>query len=390
MRAKNDIEHLVAIGDNKIKVILDYFHTEQERELLTILSKLDFFSYPILERIYEGEIVEILPIIDKMMVYGIVSNFGPSDEFFRLDHYVGDYLRRNRFRLKPDMESCFNEVLDGMVMDSSDITEDVSLYFYKIRRNIEMGKADIQNYLIPSIPLKYVIDKYNVGDYPVVIKICDMLLQDSSQRYYEEMRTELIYWLCLALCRTQEKNRFNEIVQSIGGADYWFLKGFYQRISRNYPLAEEYLKKALDMAPLMQRAKRELVTTLLAQGRYDDALLMAKENYELHPENSYHNYAYFRCLVRKRNLNFGERKILIQLMDEINNGYSNKKAELYRAMQIDYRTYVQIQNPTEMLKFIHLSLEEFPKSINVQRAAQDYKYRQGLIVEKEILGEEDY
>ena len=74
----------------------------------------------------------------------------------------------------------------------------------------------------------------------------------------------------------------------------------------------------------------------------------------------------------------------------INNGYSNKKAELYRAMEIDYRTYVQIQNPTEMLKFIHLSLEEFPKSINVQRAAQDYKYRQGLIVEKEILGEEDY
>ncbi len=139
----------------------------------------------------------------------------------------------------------------------------------------------------------------------------------------------------------------------------------------------------------MQRARREMVTTLLAQGRYSDALSLAKDNYEANPDNSYHNYAYFRCLVRKRNLNYDERKVLTQLMDEINSGYSEKREELYRAMQIDFRSYVNSTPPTEMLKFIHISLEEFPRSINVKRAAQDYKYRQGIISEKEDLAEDD-
>ena len=388
-RAKSDVEKLVAIGDSKIKVLLNHFHSEKQRELLIILSKLDFFSYPILERIYDKEIVEILPILEEMMVYGIVSNFGPSDEFFRLDHFVGDYLRRNKFRLKPDMESCFHEALDSMILNSSDITEDVSLYFYEIRRNIEMGKTEIQNYLIPSIPLKYVIDKYNDRDFSTVIKICDMLLHDSTQRYYEEVRIELTYWLCLALCRTQDKTRFDEEVKVIRDAEYWFLKGFFQRIAGNYQLAEDYLGRALDMAPAMQRARREMVTTLLAQGRYGDALFLAKENYEANPDNSYHNYAYFRCLVRKHNLNYDERKVLTQLMDEIHSGYSEKREELFRAMQIDFQSYVNHTPPAELLKFIHISLEEFPRSINVKRAAQDYKYRQGFISEKEDLAEDD-
>lgn len=386
--AKRDIQHLIDAGDKKIKTVLDYFKTDKQRQILVLLSKLDFFSYSILEKIYEADIKEILLILDEMIGFGIVSNFGPTGEFFKLDSYISDYLRRNHFKLSGDLELLVQEVFEGLLSESTDITEDVSVYMYQVRHNIENGKATEQDYLIPSVALKVLIDKYNHKDYPTVERICKTLLEDGAQRYYKEVRREIVYWLCLALCRRQNRDEFIEYVKEIDGADHSFLHGFYLRIAKNYPKAETYLLQTLENAPTMQRAKRELVTVYLSQHKYAPALSLAKDNYEQNPDNSYHVSAYFRCLVRKNDLSFDDREKLKRLMDEMRNSYSEQHDEIYGAMLIEYKHYVDHATPAEMLPLIEKWQANYPHSDNIRRAGDNYKFRQKFIKEEKFYAED--
>ena len=386
--AKRDIQRLIDAGDKKIKTVLDHFKTDKQRQMLVLLSKLDFFSYSILEKIYEDEIKEMLLILDEMIGFGVVSNFGPTCEFFKLDSYISDYLRRNHFKLSGDLELLVHDVFESLLSESTDITEDVSVYMYQVRHNIENGKATEQDYLIPSVALKVLIDRYNNKDYPTVEKICKTLLEDGAQRYYKEVRREIVYWLCLVLCRKQKYEEFIEYVKEINGADHTFLHGFYQRIAKNYPKAEMYLKQTLENAPTMQRAKRELVTVYLSQHKYAPALSLAKDNYEQNPDNSYHVSAYFRCLVRKSDLSFSDREKLKQLMDEMRNSYSEQREEIYGSMQIEYKHYIGHATPDEMLPLIDMWQAKFPHSDNIRRAGDNYKYRQKLINEEKFYAED--
>lgn len=386
--AKNDIDALIALGDKKIRSLLDHYKDSEQRHLLVILSQFDFISYDILEDIFEERIKEILETLYDMMVYGIVSTFGPSDRFFRLDHYLSDYIKRNHFTLPRDLECHTNEILEKRIAECNDITEDTSLYLYDIKNKIISRRGDAKSFLIPSVVIRSVMDIYNRQDYNLVIEICDKVLND-SHNFYDDITYELKYWLCLALSRIQMENRFIEEVRSIKGADYWFLKGFYQRIATNYTNAEQCFKKALDEAPSMQRAKRELVTVLLAQKRYVEALSLAEENYKRNTDNTYHIHAFFRCLIKKHCLKHDDIVILDELLDGIKNSYSDKREELIAAMDIEYQAYVKKKSPIDMLTLIQKYEHDFPSSINVRRAIHEYKFKQEIIA-KDITFEEDY
>ena len=195
----------------------------------------------------------------------------------------------------------------------------------------------------------------------------------------------MLYWYCLSLCRSlkedaRNKDKFWESVNQIDGADNYFLKGFFFRNDEQYPRAEKCFKQALDKNSNMDRAKRELVTVLLEQGKFDDALMWAKENYEHDKgENTYHIYAYFRCLVRKSGLTSGDREQLKILMEQVQDSYSDKKDELYAAMEISYATYIDRKPPLEMLQLIEEKENAFSNSVNVSRAANEYRKRQSLM-----------
>lgn len=385
--AKKDIDVLIALGDKKVRSLLDHYKEDEQRHLLVILSRFDFISYDLLEDIFEERIKEILEILCDMMVYGIVSTFGPSDRFFRLDHYLCDYIKRYDIKLPKDLEYHMNDVLERRISESNDITEDTSLYLYDIKNRIVSGRGDSSSFLIPSIVVRSVIDIYNRQDYKLVIDICDKVLND-SHTFYNDITYELRYWLCSALCRIQKEDRFNEEVKNIKGADFWFLKGFYQRIATHYANAEDYLKKALEQAPSMQRAKREMVTVYLALKRYQDALTWAEENYRKDSDNTYHIHAFFRCLIKKNVLNHADVTMLEELVDGIKNSYSDKRNELLAAMDIEYQAYVKRAYPIDMLKLIRKYERDFPNSINVRRAIHEYKLKQALI-SQEMTFEED-
>ena len=138
----------------------------------------------------------------------------------------------------------------------------------------------------------------------------------------------------------------------------------------------------------MQRAKRELVTALLAQNQFETALSMAKENYEHDPDNSYQIQGYFRCLVRKRQITRKDFTMLNILLDAMKNNYSDKHEELFAAMNIEYQAYVSHKKPSEIFELIKEASERFPDSVNIERAAYNYRLKQEMINTEKSFAED--
>lgn len=384
---KRDIDKLIKVGDKKIQSLLDHFSETEERHLLIILSKIDFVSYSILEAIFEERIIEAVETLNELMEYGVVSTFGPSEQYFRLDHYLSDYIKRYRMSLPSDLENHMNDVLEKRISESNSITEDTSLYLYNIKRQILSGKSNKQHLLIPSIIVNTIVEVYNRQDYSLVIQICDSVLNDSLN-YYEDIIQELHYWLCLALCRTQNERFFVEVRAINNKADYWFLQGFFQRIAKNFNKAEGYYMKALSFDHKMRKAKREMVTALLAQNKYQKALDIARENYEHDPDNSYQIHGYFRCLVRKKNPSIADRKMLEELMNAMRVNYSDKREELLAAMNIEFQAYIQKESYDVVYGLIQEAKRQFPKSFNIERAEHSYLFSRHIVTQQKVFDED--
>ena len=80
--------------------------------------------------------------------------------------------------------------------------------------------------------------------------------------------------------------------------------------------------------------------------------------------------------MRKSDLSSSDREQVRILMEQVKESYSDKKEELYAAMEISYATYIDRKPPLEMLPFIKERVNAFPKSVNVSRAANEYIKRQ--------------
>lgn len=384
LNAKNDINRLIEMGDERAKPLIDHFKDNKlSLYVLIILARFEFLDFDTLEEIFEGREIELQNSISDMLIYGVISTFGLSGEYIRLDHYFCDYIRRNRIPLPREYSLIVEEIIETKVLNAN-ITKDVSVYFYNLQQKIMKQQYSSDSFLVPSVVVKAVIEAYNERNYKLVVSICEKVRNDGHE-LNEEVNRELLYWHCLSLCRTlkeDERNRekFWELVKGIYGADNDFLKGFFFRFDEHYGDAERYLRRALDKSPNMDRAKRELVTVLMEQGKFDDALQWARENYEHdRGENTYHIYAYFRCLVRKSDLTPSERQLLVNLMDQVKDSYSDKKDELYAAMEIIYASNIDRRSPIEMLQMISERMQSFPNSVNVSRAANEYKRKQKII-----------
>lgn len=383
-KARNDIGRLIEMGDERAKPLIDHFKEDDlSLSILIILARFEFLDFDTLEEIFEGREKELQNAISDMLVYGVISTFGSSGEYIRLDHYLCDYIRRNRIPLSKELSRIVDEILEIKIIHAS-ITKDVSVYFYDLQQRIMKQQYASDSFLVPSVVVKAVIEAYNDRRYKLVINICEKV-RDDGHMMNDEVNRELLYWHCLSLCRslkTDEGNgdKFWRLVKGIGGADNDFLKGFFFRYDEQYVKAEKHLKLALQRAPNMERAKRELVTVLLEQGKYEDALDLARDNYNRDKgENTYHIYAYFRCLVRKPDLTPEEKQQLVKMMRQVEDSYSDKKDELLAAMEISYASIIERKKPVEMLQIIQDRVRIFPDSMNVTRAANEYKRRQKLI-----------
>ena len=372
--AKHDIDDIIALGDKKVTSIMDRFTSDNiSKNLLILLSKFEFISFDILRQIYENDYSQIEDRIVDFITYSIVEVFGPSDMYIRLDHSMSDYIKRNEIKLDDELSIRLEEVLSDQIIENDSL--DLSSYLYNLRQKLLKGISNTA-YLIPSIIITTIIDLYNQSKWDGVIEICDKVLTD-CRNYYKEINDDIIYWLCLALCRKNDP-RFYQIVTNIHGADEKFLRGFYFRIEQNYAGAEKLYTEALEINPQMNKARRELVTVKKKKKRYTDALELSEKNYKTNPTNTYHISAYYRCLIKKSKLTSQDIETLNSLKEDIQNSYSPKRESLLISMNIEYSAIVLRKEVREILKMIKDGLDKFPESYDIKRVANEYKYKQSI------------
>lgn len=384
---KKELPFYVELGDKKLKPLFDLFEDGMEKELLIVLSKFNFVSFSVLERIYGENMYDIQSTIAKLLANGLASTFGPSGCFIKLDYAISDYIRRNHMQLPNDLEQWIDDVLEEYLTKDTDMDADLSVYLINARTRILKGRATGRDYLIPSVVIKAIVDLYNSQDYPQVIKMCKFALSEFSN-YDPEVNREIRFWLCLALCREQKSNDFYTEVKNFTGADYYFLRGFYLRLEGRPELAQKFYEDAMKISPNMQKTKREYVASLLEQRKYEEALSKAKDNFESSPENTYHIHAYFRCLIKRIELTREEISILKNLIDLVKNSHSPKKHELVMAMTLEYDSVIAKKSVEELLREMQAAEAQYPKSQNIGRVVNEFKYKQGIIRSRQAFRED--
>ena len=99
---------------------------------------------------------------------------------------------------------------------------------------------------------------------------------DNPHRMEERMEWQFENWLCMALAREKDEQFETEVTYFNDSYNFHFLWGFYYRQKGYINDAKKELRKALDLNPDHQKTKRELVSVLVREGKYSEALKMAK------------------------------------------------------------------------------------------------------------------
>ena len=76
-------------------------------------------------------------------------------------------------------------------------------------------------------------------------------------------------------------------------------------------------------------------------------------------------------------------------MQAVKNSYSDKKEELWTAMNLEYAAYAKREPVNKILKMISEAEKLYPDSLDIKRAANEYKLKQEIIskekFEKELV-----
>lgn len=350
--ARNNLQHIVTIGDKSIVNIIDYCRAKAYGELALIdivilLTHLGTVSDKVLlEIVGEKWKQECCDILEELHNISIIEFFGPSLEYIHIDSGIADYVERVSMQPRKDIGDSIEKKTKELVAEEDFYDNDLSEYMLKIQALIRAGNSD-SKLLVPSIAIKTLRELYSKGKYHMVIKICEGFLKEESKMYFEACR-EIYYLLCLSLAREKETVKFNTAINGLQGRDKLFVQGFMQRINGDLPRAEGTFKKILNDTPNYTKALRELVTVLILQQKYSEAICMAKDNYEKDSTNPYYIEAYFRCLVHERTHSYDDRKLLQKLIELMKNSYDRHKDLITIAMEAEYLFYIE-RNISEAL-----------------------------------------
>lgn len=215
---KKDISSLIDYEDKNISVALKEFFSDADTiDLIILLSKYEYLSYTILEKIFADRIDIFEGCFTKLAVCALIETFGPSDEYIKLDYSYADYIRRNRLKMSVDLESYSQECITESLINDVKITDDLSLYLYDVKNKISKGDISDTTLLVPSIVIKYIIDVYDSQKWEKVVQLCDKVLNDSYRlTFYQDVISEIRYWLCLSLCRLQNERFFKRLISLVG------------------------------------------------------------------------------------------------------------------------------------------------------------------------------
>ena len=232
------------------------------------------------------------------------------------------------------------------------LINDYSAFMLTLQNMLKEGKKIPSKYFLPSLLLKNVIALYDQGKCNQVIRICDRLLSDSN--YDEQILWETRYWQTAAMAKCKDRRaldnlkyfKYDSVAQN-------FLKGFYYRHIGEKSKALDCYYRVLEKDGNHARSKREIVNILLSQGKYSEALDMAKDNYSMNKTNIYHIHSYFICLIRRKEyLVPQDIKVLDSLLESMKDNVATKAEDMARCMEGEYAYYVKndINQARDILK----------------------------------------
>lgn len=351
-KAKCEILPILESEDKNIKMLLEDFSSkdkEDHLQILILLSKFEFISFDLLKKFTKKVETNLDEILYDFYSRSLYETFGSNNQYLRLNIAISEYINRSRLELHPELRRDLKHAMQDYLTNGNDeySSNDLSSFLINIREIIKTNPRVVrEQYLIPSIFLKVINDEYKKNTTKgnkIVIDLCYRILED-SRRYYEEIIEDIRFWLCSALAKEQDR-RFFEQIKFFSGYSELFLKGFYYRCGRKYEEAERYYRKAIDHNSKfdrfkdkrhMSKAKHEMVIVLQKQGRYEDALNLARENYEAKPTNTYYIVSYFRSLVRSKH---PDALTLKMLLKELGNSLDAKKDILLATLKGEQRYY---------------------------------------------------
>lgn len=346
--AKQHISEITHYSDKYNSIIAEKIQQENEVhfQILLLLAKNDVLKrdliYKTFDNLSENNIDGALISFSN---YSIISYLYGGFDYIHLSSSLSDYLNRNKYRLKDKYNEKLKKSIKDTLGDNLDeiLSQDYSQFLITLQSMIEEHQTIPPRYYIPSFILKGVIREYDYGHYDKVITICEDLLKNRNSD--SEILREVTYYLALAYARRQNK-KFLNIIESFKDdlSDYYFLYGFYHR-NLDSPMslvkAQQDFEKVLETAPNNKKAKRELVNTLLAQEKYDDALIYAKENYQSDVTNIFHVHSYFQALIRRPDFSLEDKQTIDRLMEQMSERRETKSKDFYKCMQGEYAYYIE-------------------------------------------------
>ena len=302
-----------------VPIINQLKDTEDVFQLIVLMQFFEFISQNIIERVLAKLNKQnfIYDYLEKLYSYGLFERLGGNNQYLKLNTVVADYIRRNKIPLNTKYKEALDQVLKEYILEGN-VAEDLSGYLIGIQNAIRDNIKHVdKKYLVPSFTLKVIIDEYGKKQYERVILLSKRFLEDSVN-YYDEIVRSIRYWLCMALCRLQ-KDEFYEEIDKFNGYSKSFLYGFFHRCKGDYPQALGFYQSALKLsksnkdANYVAKAKHEIVVVMLKMKDFEGALTVARDNYDKQSTNRYHVEAYFTCIVRSVN---PDTILLKRLLDE--------------------------------------------------------------------------
>lgn len=374
-------------GKRKVaSLVKDFEEDNVVISLLLILAELESCSYDDLKAIFGDKFAEAENRIPELTDRSLLSAFGPSESFLRIDSAVAKYIQQSGMKLNKELRANLDSYIrDFLGSEDKSITEDLTTYMFTAKKAFRDGRLPVEKLFMPSIALKSIIGLYYEADdtngenYRKVVNLCTDLLDNGEKIHLnKEYREDVTYWLCLALAHLGEEKEFFEHVKTFSGNQLNFLLGFWFRNQHDFFKAKKYLEKVIkaDKAVSKKKAQTEMVIVLTQLKDYPEAYKLAYDLYNTYPENTYYISVLFRVIVL-----WGKKeKEHLELLDELRESMSHlllKDREQYLdAMNL----YVSVKDQhiprTEKYKLIKQLREKYPrKMINYLREAIEYSVK---------------
>jgi tetratricopeptide (TPR) repeat protein len=262
---------------------------------LRFVSSFDFVSLDFIASAEASLGTPLTDYLDRFVTDSVCETIGNTGQYFRVNEVIRDAVIRDRTELSHDYRKFLKLFVSKFSKDYDVEYYDVSEYHVAIKEALSSGVELPESLLIPAHFLKTMKDLYNSGSYRDVVALADRVLMRAN--YYDDHTSQDIrYYLCQSLARLRD-TRFTAEVQNIDGPEHDFLFGFYYRLKGQFDKAIDRYQRAMKFSRTEQRSRRELVFVMTTVEAYEDALSLAKENYERYPSNPFIVQAYFDCLI---------------------------------------------------------------------------------------------